>query len=338
MLYIVIFFFMVSIFLYCLLGGADFGAGIVELTARGSSKERARKLISKAMAPIWEANHMWLIIAVVILFNAFPKIYSQVSISLYIPLILLLVGIVLRGTAFTFRHYDAVKDFSQEVYSKAFSYSSIMVSFFFGLVVGALVSGKIPVYPANFLDGYIFPWFNLFSISVGIFICSLFAFIASVFLLGDTADQELIKDFIIKSKIAIIVMVISGGLVFVSSLIEGVGFTKKFISNPISITLIAAATALLPLLWKVLSKGWKWLSRFLVGVQLSFIIGAFYSVYFPAIVKLRDAEDLTLYNSAAPEITLTLLAWALMVGSVIIFPSLFFLFKVFKLGRKEEPT
>ncbi len=151
MLYIVIIFLLVSVYLYCLLGGADFGAGIIELTTRGENKNRIRKIVSDSMAPIWEANHMWLIITVVILFNAFPPIYSQISISLYIPLILLLFGIILRGTTFTFRHYDAIKDSSQEVYSRFFQISSLLVPFFFGLLIGALVSGRIYVNPMDLL-------------------------------------------------------------------------------------------------------------------------------------------------------------------------------------------
>ena len=170
MLYIVIFFFLVSILLYCLLGGADFGAGIVELTTGKENKNKVREIISSSIAPIWEANHIRLIISVVILFNGFPQVYSMISISLYIPLILLLVGIVLRGSAFTFRHYDAVKDKSQNYYNLIFEYSSLMFTFFFGLVVGAIVSGKIKYNPANFYDGYIEPWLNPFSISIGILI------------------------------------------------------------------------------------------------------------------------------------------------------------------------
>src|SRR5512146_2241093 len=171
MLYVVIIFLLIAVFLYCLLGGADFGAGIIELFA-GSNKDKIKTLVSKAMAPIWEANHMWVIITVVILFMGFPAIYTQVSISLYIPLILLLIGIIFRGTAFTFRHYDAILDESQIIYSRIFAVSSLIVSFFFGLIVGALVSGKITPEPANFYEGYIHPWINLFSISTGIFICS----------------------------------------------------------------------------------------------------------------------------------------------------------------------
>ena len=286
------------------------------------------------MAPIWEANHMWLIITVVILFNAFPPIYSQISISLYIPLILLLFGIILRGTAFTFRHYDAIKDSSQEVYSKFFQISSLLVPFFFGLLIGALVSGKISPSPKGFLEGYILPWLNPFSISIGIFIVSLFAFIAAVFLIGDTTDQQVRKIFIQKAKIANLITVISGGLVFLSSAVfSDNGFAMNFFSHPVSVGLIAAATILLPFLWKVLDKGFTWRSRILAGAELLLILSAFYAVYFPTIVIIKGAENLTLLNSAATGLTLTYLGWSLILGSLIIFPALFYLIKVFKLGK-----
>lgn len=338
MLYIVIIFLLVSIYLYCLLGGADFGAGIVELTARGESKERTKNLVSESMAPIWEANHMWLVITVVILFNAFPAIYTQVSVSLYIPLILLLVGIVLRGTAFTFRHYDAIKDESQKVYSKIFSYSSLIVTFFFGLVIGALISGKITERPADFLEGYISPWLNIFSIAVGIFLCTLFSFIASVYLIGDSTEKTIREEFITKAKHRTAAMVISGGLVFIASYLENVDLATQFFSHPVSVTLIILATVGLPILWITLGKGLIWFSRIIAGAQLLFILGGFYAIYFPTIVKIKDGTNLTLFNSAAPEITLNYLGWALIIGSFIIFPSLFYLLKIFKFKNEEEPV
>ncbi len=336
MLYVVIFFLLVSVYLYCLLGGADFGAGIVELTARGASKERTKNLVSESMAPIWEANHMWLIITVVILFNAFPAIYTQVSISLYIPLILLLIGIVLRGTAFTFRHYDAIKDDSQKVYSRIFAYSSLIVTFFFGLIIGALISGKITAKPGNFIEGYITPWLNIFSISVGIFLCTLFSFIASVYLIGDSTEESIRKEFIIKAKHTTIAMVISGGIVFIASFIEKADLVVQFFSHPVSITLIIIATLVLPVLWITLGKGLIWFSRVIAGAQLLFILGGFYAIYFPTIVKIKDGANLTLFNSAAPDVTLNYLGWALIIGSFIIFPSLFYLLKIFKFKTEEE--
>ena len=334
MLYIVIIFLLVSIYLYCLLGGADFGAGIIELFSGKKNRDKIRNLVSNAMAPIWEANHMWVIITVVILFMGFPAIYTQVSISLYIPLILLLIGVILRGTAFTFRHYDAVQDESQLVYSRIFAISSLLVSFVFGLIIGAVVSGKITTVPADFYEGYIHPWINLFTLATGIFISSLFAFIASVYLISETTEKEL-RDLIIrKAKIATLVMVISGGLVFIFSYIEGVDFAERFFNHPESIIIILLATAALPVLWNILGKGLIWPSRILAGAQLFFILAAFYSIYFPEVIVLRSGNNITLYNAAAPEATLTQLGWALIVGSFLIFPTLFYLFKVFKLERE----
>ncbi len=332
MLYVVIIFLLVAVYLYCLLGGADFGAGIIELFA-GKNKDKIKDLVSNAMAPIWEANHMWVVITVVILFMGFPSVYTQVSISLYIPLILLLIGVVLRGTAFTFRHYDAVQDGSQEVYSRIFAVSSLLVSFFFGLIIGALVSGKITASPASFYEGYLHPWINLFSFSTGIFICSLFVFTASVYLISETTEKELRELIISKTKLATLVMVVSGAMVFIFSYVEGIGFAERFLDHPISIIIIVLATLALPVLWKIIEKGLIWPSRILTGVQLFFILTAFYLSYFPVVIIEKNGNDITLFNAAAPDATLTQLGWALIVGSFLIFPTLFYLFKVFKLEK-----
>lgn len=334
MLEIIIIFLLVSVYLYCLLGGADFGAGIIELFSGADNKEMTRKMVTKGIAPIWEANHMWLIITVVILFNAFPPIYTRISTSLSFPLILLLIGIVFRGTAFTFRHYDAVRDNSQEVYSRIFECSSLIVTFFFGVITGAIISGRITASPVNFMEGYINPWFNLFSMALGIFVCSLFAFIASVYLIADNKDKKIKDYFIKKSRIANLFTVVSGGLVFIASIIDDNGFAKAFFTDPVSILLIIAATVSLLLLWKFLEEGKEWLSRIVAGTQLLFIMGAFYYIYFPVIVNMKNGTDLTLFNSAAPEVTLTYLAYALLFGSLIIFPSLIYLIRIFKLRQE----
>ena len=112
--------------LYTILGGADFGAGIIETFAG----EKGERTISKAIAPVWEANHVWLILAVVILFTAFPAVYASVSLVLHIPLMLVLLGIIFRGTAFTFRHYDVMHDDTHRYYTILFKTSSILTPFF----------------------------------------------------------------------------------------------------------------------------------------------------------------------------------------------------------------
>ena len=125
--------------LYTILGGADFGAGIIE-TFAGSKRAHA---ISKAMAPVWEANHVWLILAVVILFNAFPQIYATISVVLHIPLMIILVGIILRGSAFTFRHYDTSDDLFHPMYTRLFIVSSWITPLFLGITLGAMILGRI---------------------------------------------------------------------------------------------------------------------------------------------------------------------------------------------------
>lgn len=335
MLEVVIIFFLVSIFLYALFGGADFGAGIIELTTGRNRKELIRNLTAKAIAPVWEANHIWLIIAVVILFMAFPNVYSQVSISLYLPLLALLVGIVFRGTAFTFRYYDAYKDFSQEIYSRFFEWSSLFTPFMFGIFLGGVIGGDVSNSNLGFIENYIKPWFHLFGVSLGIFVVVLFAFLSSVFLIGETEEDETRNYLINISKKWTLALVVSGGLVFLTSYIEERRLFENFFSNIYSIIFILIATVILFPLWKVLKKGKIWSSRFLAGVILFLILGAFYIVYFPNIVIIKETGNLTFYNSHAPEITLQYLGWALIGGSLLIFPSLIYLMKIFKVEKRE---
>src|ERR1700712_2444206 len=124
--FVVILYLWLSVLLYLTLGGADFGAGIIELVTAGRDRSVTRKTLHHAIGPIWEANHMWLIIAIVILFVGFPEIYSTISIYLHIPLVIMLIGIIARGTAFTFRNYDAVKDDLQWWYTRIYILSSFI--------------------------------------------------------------------------------------------------------------------------------------------------------------------------------------------------------------------
>src|SRR5690606_773522 len=167
MLLVVIVFLWAYICLYLLLGGADFGAGIVELVVPRRYKPQIRAVMTRAIGPIWEANHMWLIIAIVILFVGFPEIYTTMSVYMHIPLVLMLLGIMARGTAFAFRHYDAVADEMQTVYSGIFTLSSLITPFFLGIIAAATVSRTIDTQAADFLSAYVFSWLNGFGISVG---------------------------------------------------------------------------------------------------------------------------------------------------------------------------
>jgi len=326
MLYVVIVFLGLSLLAYALLGGADFGAGIIEIF----SGKVTKKTITHAIAPVWEANHMWLILMVVILFVGFPLIYAQMSLYLHIPLLVLLVGIILRGTAFTFRHYDAVIDKSQDHYTFIFKLSSVIAPLFLGVITGAMILGNINPNPASFYEGFIDPWLNSFCFMLGIFTCCLFAFLAAVYLIGE-AESILIRNRFLKfARNANIATVLSGGLVFVFAEANGLSLARMFLNSPGALTAVILATLSLPILWWSLVQGKVVLPRILAGFQTMMVLGAWFWDQYPAVLRYSNGDYLSLFNSAAPEATMRQLALALLVGSLLILPALFFLMRTFK--------
>ena len=241
MLYVVMIYLWASILLYVLLGGADFGAGIIELFTSGKNKSRTRETMYHAIGPIWEANHMWLIITIVILFVGFPVIYATMSVYLHIPLAIMLLGIIARGTAFAFRHYDAVIDDMQKLYNKIFVYSSFITPLFLGIIAGSAVSGKIDTAADNFADAYIFSWLNWFSFSTGLFTVAICGFLAATFIIGETTDANERIRFIRKAKHMTIAAFVAGTLVFVAGYYEGIPIFKWIFGNPVEFVAISAA-------------------------------------------------------------------------------------------------
>ncbi|TXE06963.1 cytochrome d ubiquinol oxidase subunit II [Algoriphagus aquimarinus] len=330
MLYVVIAFLCLAILMYLLLGGADFGAGIVELITPGAVREKVRTITYSTIGPIWEANHMWLIIAIVILFVGFPPIYTMLSVHLHIPLVLMLLGIIGRGTAFIFRHYDAVKDDMQRVYNLIFTYSSFITPFFLGVIAGAMVSGQIDPNAPDFYSAYIGSWLHLFSISVGIFTVAICGFLAAVFLIGEVEDEAIKALFIQRAKVLTFLTFISGGLVFLAAEIDGLSLTKERFTDWVSLSFLILATVCLVILWKYLRTGHKTICRLLAGFQITLILGSFGYHYFPDFIIVKSGENLSLFNSAAMGLPIETLGWALLLGSLLILPSLFYLIYSFQ--------
>ncbi|HEY8923403.1 MAG TPA: cytochrome d ubiquinol oxidase subunit II, partial [Polyangia bacterium] len=132
-----------ALVLYLALGGADFGGGVWDLLAVGPRRAAQRQAIERAIGPIWEANHVWLILVVVILFTAFPRGFAAITTALHVPLTLFLLGVVLRGSAFTFRATDLNHDRGQVRWGLAFSLASVAAPWLLGATVGAIASGRI---------------------------------------------------------------------------------------------------------------------------------------------------------------------------------------------------
>ena len=333
MIWVIIVFFWLSILLYFLLGGADFGAGIIELFTSVRRIKRTRTTLYHAIGPVWEANHMWLIIAIVILFVGFPSIYSVLSVHLHIPLTLMLLGIIARGTAFVFRHYDAVKDSMQDYYNHVFVWSSFVTPLFLGVLAGATLSGKIDAHADSFLAAFVFPWLNFFSIAVGFFTIALCGFLAAVYLVGEARTEADRSSFIRKARNANIFAVIFGGGVFLAAQLDDVPLVEWVFGDPVGLAAVVAASISVAALWFTIRRVNTWMTRALVVFQVSMILLAISYAHFPDLVLVSSGENLSLLKHHAPSKTLDALAWALLTGSLFILPALFYLYYSFQKQR-----
>ena len=316
----------VSLTFYALLGGADYGGGVWDLFARGPRAREQRELIEHAIGPVWEANHVWLILVLVILFTAFPPAFAVISTALHIPLTLLLVGIVLRGAAFTFRTYDVQRDDVQRRWSYVFSIASTITPVLLGIVLGAIASGSIRVENGVVTSGFLWTWLAPFPISVGSFALALFAFLAAVYLTLEAQEREVREDF---RRRALISGVAVGMLALTVFLLAGSGAPKVRAciytapwALPLHVATGVCAVAAFYTLW---TRRYA-LARVFAAAQVTFILWGSALAQFPAIVE----PDVTIQSAAAPRITLQLLLGALGVGALLLFPSFFYLFRVFK--------
>lgn len=334
MLYVVILFLWLALLLYLLMGGADFGAGIIEMFTSHANKSRTRRIMYNAIGPIWEANHMWLIIAIVILFVGFPVIYTTMSTYLHIPLVIMLMGIIARGTALTFRNYDAVIDDMQKVYNKIFVYSSFITPLFLGIIAGSAVSGRIDPQASTFMDAYIYSWLNWFSVAIGFFTVALCGFLAAIYLIGETHDEAECKGFIRKARIMNVAAVVAGAGVFIAAITERIPLVDWVFGNVIGITAVSAATVSLIMLWYLIYKGKRYIIRVLAGFQVTMILLTTTYKHYPNIVILKNGGYLSLIADRGADKTIEALGLALLIGSLFILPALIYL--VWSFQRKPN--
>lgn len=315
-----------SLILYALLGGADYGGGVWDLFAVGPRAQEQRRLIAKAISPVWEANHVWLILVLVILFTAFPPAFAAIATALHIPITLLLIGIVLRGTAFTFRTYDVQRDDVQRRWSLVFSIASIITPILLGTTLGAIASGTIRVENGLVTSGFVSSWLAPFPLAVGFFALALFAFLAAVYLTVEAEEQALQEDF---RRRALLAGVIVGVLALIVFILAGTGAPS--VRAGISRTWWALGLHFFTALFATSAFVTLWTRRFRVAricaaAQVTLILLGWALAQFPYLVE----PDLTLTSAAAPQITLQLLLGALAAGAILLFPSYYYLIRVFK--------
>jgi cytochrome bd ubiquinol oxidase subunit II len=315
-----------SLILYALLGGADYGGGVWDLFAVGPRAPEQRRLIAKAISPVWEANHVWLILVVVILFTAFPPAFAAIATALHIPITLLLIGIVLRGTAFTFRTYDVQRDDVQRRWSLVFSIASIITPILLGTTLGAIASGTIRVENGFVSSGFFSSWLAPFPLAVGFFALALFAFLAAVYLTVEAEDEKLKEDFRLRSLLsgaavgllALTVFILAGtGAPTVRA-----GISRTWWALGLHFFTAGFATSAFFSLWTRRYKA----ARLCAAAQVTLILLGWALAQFPHLVE----PDLTITSAAAPQITLELLLGALAAGAILLFPSYYYLIRVFK--------
>jgi cytochrome d ubiquinol oxidase subunit II len=318
---------LVALIAYVLLAGADFGGGVWDLLATGPRRDRQRDLIAHAIGPVWEANHVWLILVVVLLFTCFPVAFSRLSIVLHIPLTLMLVGIVLRGSAFTFRSYGGDDRTSQRRWGRIFAIASLITPLLLGVSVGAIAAGRVqPVTGTSFLADYVMPWASSFTLAVGLFTLVLFAFLAAVYLTMEADEVELQDDFRLRALVSGIAVFVFAMLTLALAWREAPLVWNGMIVAPRAIPLhLATGVASTIALWALWARRYR-IARIAAGAQVCAILGGWALAQYPYLLP----PSLSIDDAAAPDVALKLTLWVLVLGGIILVPSLWYLFRVFK--------
>jgi cytochrome bd ubiquinol oxidase subunit II len=314
----------ISLVIYVLTGGADFGGGVWDLFARGKRASAQRNLIANVLAPIWEANHIWLILIIVLLFVAFPKAYSTILTFLHFPATMMLFGIVLRGAAFIFRKYDESGNRLKKLWSLFFAIGSIVTPLFLGLILGAITIEQ----PS--LENFFVVFSQPFPIFTGFFTLVICSYLAAVYLTLETANKDLQEDF---RKRAIV----SGIFLFVSSLF-GIGLSYfsagnlyyELVSSKYAVflqtTMLISATGALFFLY---IRKYQ-LARVGAVLQIIIILLGWMITQYPYLIT----GHISIAEAAAPNNILIATLITLGIGSLILTPSFIYLYMVFA-GRNR---
>jgi cytochrome d ubiquinol oxidase subunit II len=312
-----------SLTAYAVLGGADYGGGLWDLLASGRTADRQRATIAHAIGPVWEATHVWLIVAIVIVFTGFPRAFSAVSTYLHVPLLLVLIGIVLRGSAFVFRAYGPDDGRHERLWGRVFGIASTATPFFLGVIVGALTEGRLPAAPNGpFVTIYVTPWLTAFSLAVGLFALLLFGYLAAVYLTLEAHDAEERAAFLARALLSgVAVGVLAALVLLLSAPAVRLALIASAWAVPLHVATAASALAAFAFLWYERYK----LARLAAATQVVFILWGWALAQYPYAIR----PHVTLTDAAAPANVQVLLLQVLAVGAVALVPSLLYLFGIF---------
>jgi cytochrome d ubiquinol oxidase subunit II len=317
-----------ALLVYALFGGADYGAGVWDLLASGPRRKAQRELIAHAIGPIWEANHVWLILVVVVMFSCFPRAFAGMMTALHVPVTLVLLGIVARGVSFTFRSYGRGSRVEAARWGVLFSAASVFTPMLLGVTLATAVSGRLEWREGVYASGFFEPWLRVFPWVTGCFVLSIFAFLAAVYLCVE-AEGALREDFRRRA--------IGAGIAV--GVLAAATWVMAYRGAPLLSTHLQAHWWAWPLqigtgAMAVRAFGALWVRRYVLARtcavgQVVLIVVGFGAAVLPYLV----VPGFTLENSAAPARTHELALGAVGGGGGVLVPSLVYLMRVFK-GRE----
>ena len=307
---------MIGITLYAVFGGADFGAGFWALFAgRGEGGRRRRDLIDWAIGAVWEANHVWLIFVLVVLWTAFGDAFASIMSTLFIPLSLAAFGIVLRGSGFAF-HRVARRTRGRAVAEALFGISSVLTPFFLGTVVGAVASGRVPI--GNAAGDPVTSWLNPLSVLVGALFVATCAYLAAVFLVSDArraGEPELERYFSARAIAAAVVAgVIAVGGIF--ALRDDARYLYDRLTSEALPLVMLSALCGLAVLALLLRRDRRGVRPLAVGAAVA-VIWAWAVAQFPYLLP----ETLTIGEGAGASETLTAVLIVFGIAVVVVLPA-----------------
>ncbi len=315
---------LLGVFAYAILAGADFGGGVWDLLARGPRKQAQRRAIGVAMGPVWEANHVWLIFIIVVLFTAFPPAFAAMNVALFWPLHLVLVGIVLRGAAFVFRAHGHEAAGAPLDWGRVFGAASVVTPVLLGSCLGAISAGHLRVTNGTVAPGGEMAWLAPFPLAVGLLALAVCAYLAAVYVTLET-EGPLREDFRRKGLEAWLV----GGVISMGTLLlartEAPRLWEALTTLPTGLVVVAGVL-LAPASGLALSRRRFVRARVFAAGQVVLLLSGWAMAQWPFLVY----PDLTVADSAAPAATLRAVLWVVPIGMLLLVPSLWYLFAVFK--------
>ncbi|MDA0713109.1 MAG: cytochrome d ubiquinol oxidase subunit II [bacterium] len=332
--FIVAFVILVSLIIYLLTGGADFGAGIIDFFCSKKNKTKEQEIINNAIEPIWETNHIWLILIVVLNFIAFPSVFSTMCIALHIPLTIMLIGIVIRGSSFIFSSAEAQNLKMHKIWRKLFSLGSFITPFMLGICIGAISSSESKIYLLNgsFYQNFISSWLKVFPLLVGCLTLCICILLASTYLVSSSECQDAKNYFRRWTIISFALLILVSALIALSAKVHAKHIYEQLLNGPLTykiipIVICIVLTTSLALKFKkdLLLKLANWL------LVISIISGWAYA-QFPYLIFNTHS----IVNSAAPSTTLVPLLYILGAGVVFLVPSYAYLLFVFSKNTKFQ--